>query len=94
MSYPFPAELQQLVDRELSTGSYANEDEVLLEAMRALRERAEAFQQWRAEIQSRIESLDRGEGIVLEDEKALREFADDIQRQGRQCYEEANKRVP
>ncbi len=83
MSYAFPAELQELVQNELAKGNYANEDEVLLQAMRALREREEALQQWRAEIRGRIESFDRGEGIELDDEQALRGFADEIKAEGR-----------
>ena len=87
MSYAFPLELQQLVQNELATGNYANEDEVLLNAMRALRDRQEALRQWRAEVQSRIDSLDRGEVIELEDEQALRAFAEEIKTEGRRAYE-------
>jgi Arc/MetJ-type ribon-helix-helix transcriptional regulator len=87
MSYAFPAELQQLLQHALATGNYANEDAVLLDAMSALREREEALHQWRAEIQSRIDSLDRGEGIELEDEQALRAFADEIKAEGRRVHE-------
>lgn len=93
MSYAFPPELQQLIQNELATGSYANEDEVLLEAMRALREREEHFRQWRAEIRSRIDSLDRGEGIELEDEQTLRTFVEEIKAEGRHAYE-ANRNSP
>ena len=87
MSYAFPAELQQLVQNELAKGNYANEDEVLLQAMRALREREEGLQQWRAEIRGRIDSLDRGEGVELADEQALHRFADEIKAEGRRTYE-------
>jgi antitoxin ParD1/3/4 len=87
MSYAFPAELQRLVEDELATGSYADEDEVLLHAMRALQERKEGLRQWKAEIQRRLDSLDRGEGIELEDEKALRALAEGIKADGRRAYE-------
>ncbi|NUQ65439.1 MAG: hypothetical protein HUU20_23470 [Pirellulales bacterium] len=87
MPYPFPAELQQLIQRQLATGNYANEDEVLLEAMNALGEREVRLQQWRAEIQSRIESLDRGEGIELADEQAMRAFAEEIKAEGRRFFD-------
>jgi Arc/MetJ-type ribon-helix-helix transcriptional regulator len=43
MSYVFPPELERLVREELAIGLYASEDEVLLEAMRALKERDEAI---------------------------------------------------
>jgi Arc/MetJ-type ribon-helix-helix transcriptional regulator len=87
MPYPFPTALQQLVQRQLETGNYANEDEVLLDAMNALRDREERLEQWRAEIQGRIESLNRGEGIELKDEQALRAFSDEIKAESRRAYE-------
>lgn len=83
MPYSFPSELQQLVQRQLATGNYANEDEVLLDAMIALNEREELVRQWKAELRSRIDSLERGEGIELEDDHALQAFADDIKSEGR-----------
>ena len=92
MSYAFPGELQQLVQSELAKGVYASEDELLLVALKALGEREQVFNQLRAEVQSRIESLDRGEGIELEDEQALREFADEIKVEGRRSWEANQKR--
>lgn len=55
MHYPFPPDLQKLVDARLATGSYASEDEVLRDALRALTEEdedlaavREAIAEWRA----------------------------------------------
>jgi Arc/MetJ-type ribon-helix-helix transcriptional regulator len=93
MSYAFPAELQRLIQNELAMGGYADEDEVLLHAMRALQDRKETLRQWKAEIQDRLESLERGEGIELEDEQALRTFAEVIKAEGRRAYE-ANRKSP
>lgn len=93
MPYSFPTELQQLVQRQMATGNYANEDEVLLDAMIALNEREELLQQWKAEIRSRIDSLDRGEGIELQGDDALLAFADEIKSEGRRAYE-ANRSIP
>jgi Arc/MetJ-type ribon-helix-helix transcriptional regulator len=42
VSYSFPSELDRLVREELATGIYASEDELLLEAVCALRDRDEA----------------------------------------------------
>ena len=83
MLYAFPSELQQLVQQELATGNYASEDEVLLNAMQALRDRQEGLRQWRAEIQARIDSLDRGQGIEFDDEQALRAFAEQLKAESR-----------
>ncbi len=92
MSYAFSGELQQLVQSELAKGFYASEDELLLVALKALSEREQVFQQFRTEVQSRIESLDRGEGIELEDEQGLREFGDEIKAEGRRSWEASQKR--
>jgi Arc/MetJ-type ribon-helix-helix transcriptional regulator len=92
MSYAFPGELQQLVESELAKGVYESEDELLFVALKALREREQVFDEFRAEIRSRIESLDRGEGIELEDEQALRKFAAEIKAEGRQAWEASQKR--
>lgn len=45
----------------------------------------------RREIQIGIDQLDRGKGIVLNDEKALEEFFEDIKKRGRQRLEEKGR---
>ena len=80
-------ELQQLVRQELAYGSYASEDELLLEAVRLLHQREENLRKFKAQLQGRLDRLDRGEGLELEDEAALRAFFDDIQTRGQQRYE-------
>jgi Arc/MetJ-type ribon-helix-helix transcriptional regulator len=86
MSYPFPPELNQLIQEGIASGGYSSEDGILLEAMRLLRSRGQREQELRAEVQTRIERLDRGEGTVLEGENDLRRFFDDIQIRGMQRY--------
>jgi Arc/MetJ-type ribon-helix-helix transcriptional regulator len=87
MSYVFPPEIQQLVRAELATGNYASEDEVLLTAMRLLRHSEEDLAVFKARLQGRLDRLDRGEGIEIEDEAALRAFFDDVQARGQQRFE-------
>ena len=91
MSYPFPAELQRLVQDRLSSGDYASEDEVLMEGVRLLCERDQHLQDFKAQLRERLNRLDRGEGTQLEDEEALRAFFDDIQMRGKQRYEAGNR---
>ena len=43
--------------------------------------------QFKEKLKARLERLDRGEGIQLEDDEALRDFFDDIQARGKQRYE-------
>jgi len=87
MGYCFPSELQQIVQRELASGNYSSEDELLLEAVCLLHQREEDLRKFKARLQGRLDRLDRGEGIEIEDEAALRAFFDDVQAQGRRCYE-------
>jgi Arc/MetJ-type ribon-helix-helix transcriptional regulator len=87
MSYSFSPELQQLVRQELAFGGYASEDELLLDAVRLLHQRGEDLRKFKAQLQGRLDRLDHGEGLELEDEAALRTFFDDIQTRGQQRYE-------
>lgn len=63
MSYPFPPMLDQLVREELATGAYHSEDEVLVEAMQALRDRDEAI----AGVCEGLADLDAGRVRILGD---------------------------
>ena len=56
MSYLFPPALDRLVREELATGTYRSEDDVLVEAMQALRDRDEAI----AGIREGLSDLDAG----------------------------------
>ena len=56
MSYPFPPVLDRLVREELATGVYNSEDDVLVEAMQALRDRDETI----AGIREGLSDLDAG----------------------------------
>ncbi len=55
MPYPFPSDVQQMVEARLSSGQYENEDDVLRDALRALTEVdddlaavREAIDEWRS----------------------------------------------
>jgi antitoxin ParD1/3/4 len=63
MSYAFPPALDQLVREELATGVYHSEDEVLVEAMQALRDRNEAI----AGIREGLADMDAGRVRPLRD---------------------------
>ena len=63
MSYPFPPVLDRLVREELATGVYSSEDDVLVEAMQALRDRDETI----AGIREGLSDLDTGRVRLLGD---------------------------
>jgi antitoxin ParD1/3/4 len=77
-----PPEFEQFVAHELATGKYHSADEVICEGLRLLR--AQKLDLLRREIDVGMKELDRGEGILIEDEQALGAFFDDIEARGRE----------
>ena len=63
MAETLSSQLEHLVQEELATGKYQSRDEVLLTAVRLLREQAEAI----AGIQRGLDSMERREGIPLQE---------------------------
>ncbi len=61
MSYLFPPMLDQLIREELATGVYHSEEEVLVEAMQALRDRNATI----ADIQEGLADMDAGRVRLL-----------------------------
>lgn len=56
MPYPFPPELATAVHEQLATGEYASEDELLLKALQALKDRNESL----AAIREGIDDFENG----------------------------------
>lgn len=77
MSIGLPSDLEQFVQREVASGRYGSAEEVISEGLRRMRDAQQEYEEWRAEIARRIESLERGEGIRLDD-NSLKSFLDDI----------------
>ena len=67
-------EHQKLIEAQLSTGRYANPDEIIAEALELLNKH-DQYQEWSEEIGQKIDiaaqQLDRGEGIDGESAIAL-----------------------
>ncbi len=68
MSYQFPPDLEELIRKQIATGDYSTEDDVLRDALRSL---AVQREDWNA-IQAGLETLDNGHPGVSLDE-AFRE---------------------
>ena len=79
MTESFPPEIQQFVWQELATGSYGSEEELVLDAVRLLRSSKLHLEQLREGLKTRLDRLERGEGIELEDEQSLKAFFDEIE---------------
>jgi len=64
MAYQFPPDVELFVQSELDQKRYASEEDLLVEGVRLLQqEREESI----AGIQRGIESIERGEGIPLDE---------------------------
>ena len=64
MSYQFPPDVDELVRKQMETGDYGAEDDVLREALRSLSERRDDW----AAIQEGLKTLDEGHSGVSLDE--------------------------
>ena len=82
MTMNIPVEFEQFVEDQVALGNYPSAQEVICDALGLLRE--QKLDALRSAIQVGIDQLDRGEGIDIEDEDALREFFDGIEAEGRQ----------
>ncbi len=80
MTVEIPPELQPFVQHVIEIGNFSNEAEVVGEALRLLRQRQ--LYELRADIDAAVVQLDRGEGIEMEGEQALRAFFADIKSSG------------
>lgn len=86
MNHPFSSELQQLLHEAFALGKYQNEDELLIEAVRLLRQRDADLERFQQNLKTRLDRLDRGEAVAFEDDAALRAFFDDVQARGHDRY--------
>lgn len=62
MTETFPPDVQDFVRQVIARGEYATEEDVVIDAVRALRELKDRHQSLRAEIQAAITELDAGGG--------------------------------
>jgi len=72
----------KFIERRVSAGRYGNASEIVREALRLLeqreQERDQKLQALRKAARTGFDSIDQGQGIVLDGDKALDEFLEDI----------------
>lgn len=69
MSMSLPHDLQQFVEREIASGRYRSEEDLVCEGLRLLRERERRLRALRQDVEPALEQLDRGEGEPLDAER-------------------------
>lgn len=87
MTVTLPPELAQFVQKEIASGKYPSEDHVVHEAVYLLKELESRREALGVHVQAGLQQIERGEGIELADDAALRAFFDDIQVRGRARYD-------
>ena len=82
MNVSLTPELERLVNEKVESGLYQTASEVVREALRLLRERDQAREQLRADVQAGFDQLGRGEGQAY-DKASGRQLAERIKSRGR-----------
>jgi antitoxin ParD1/3/4 len=73
-----PDELAQFVDREIASGKFRSQHEVVAAGLRLLQSRERRLDALRADLQFGIDQLDGGQGIVIPDDAAHQSLFDDL----------------
>jgi Arc/MetJ-type ribon-helix-helix transcriptional regulator len=84
MTEVLPPDLQQFVRQELANGAYQSEADLMADAVRLLRDSHLAWKDLQADVQSRLERLDRGDAIEIQDDDGLRAFLREIEAEARE----------
>ncbi len=79
----FPPDVQQFVVHEVAAGNYRNEEELLIDAVRRMRDSQARFLQFREELQEEIARMDQGEETVIEGDEALAAFFEELKKEAR-----------
>jgi antitoxin ParD1/3/4 len=86
MNVSLTPELEQLVERKVSSGMYQTASEVVREGLRLLAERDKRLESLRRDIQAGLDAIERGEYTDYDDE-GLRKLIESISTDGRKRWE-------
>ena len=82
MNVSLTPELERLVNEKVESGLYQTASEVVREALRLLKERDQAREHLRADVQAGFDQLARGEGRTY-DKTSARHLAEQVKSRGR-----------
>jgi putative addiction module CopG family antidote len=68
MPNTYPPDLEQFVRREIANGDYETENDLVVDALRVLRELKTRHEKLRAELQISIDQADKGAAFPLDTE--------------------------
>ena len=78
----FPPDIEQFVQQELASQEYQSRDDVVLDALRVLRELKTRHQELRDDVQAAIAQADRGEVAPLDIAAIKSELTQELDEQG------------
>lgn len=84
MTAVIPAEFQPFVSDAVASGKYRSQEELLSAALQLLKDRERKLDALRDDLQIRLDELDHGKAILLDDGAAQQAFFDEIKQRGRQ----------
>jgi len=87
MNVSLTPELERLINEKVDSGLYQTASEVVREALRLLKDRDQAREQLRSDVQSGFSQLMRDEGVVYGDKAAVKALASRIKTEGRKSRE-------
>ena len=79
-----PADVAHFIQQEIASGRYRSEDELVLDAVKVLRELKERHRTLCDDIEKGLRELDEGRGIHISGDEQLRRFMDEVKAEGRQ----------
>jgi len=82
MNVSLTPELERLVNEKVESGLYQTASEVVREALRLLKDRDQAREQLRSDVQAGFDQLARGDGRVY-DKTSSRQLGERIKSRGR-----------
>jgi putative addiction module CopG family antidote len=78
MDTSLPPDVQQFVTQELAAGRYRSETELVINAVRRLRDDDDNLQRFKNQLREELAAIERGEGIVLNGDEELGAYLDQI----------------
>jgi Arc/MetJ-type ribon-helix-helix transcriptional regulator len=89
----FPPDVTRFIDKQVAVGNYASQEDVVVDAVRILREVQVKQRQFHEDVRLGMEQLERGEYTEY-DEAGLRQLFDDLKQNIQESAKRGDERAP
>jgi len=86
IAQPFPPELEQFVAEQVAAGNYSTEQDLVVCAVRVLKDVQTRQQEFREDVRRGMEQLEQGD-VVEYDEDGLRQLFDELRQITAKCVD-------